>query len=69
MSNWSGSVTSAAVSITETDLAGNSIAAKGIVTDNLVLNINADTSGVLSGSTVNDASSQITILLIMVQHL
>ena len=58
MSNWSGSVTSAAVSITGTDLAGNSIAAKGIVTDNLVLNINADTSGVLSGSTVNDASSQ-----------
>ena len=58
MSNWSGTVSSATVSITGIDLAGNSLTGKGIVTDNLVLNINADTPNVLSGATVNDASSQ-----------
>ena len=58
MSNWSGTASSAIVSITGTDLVGNSLATKGIVTDNLVLNINADTPNVLSGATVNDASSQ-----------
>ena len=58
MSNWSGTVSSATVSITGIDLAGNSLTGKGIVTDNLVLNINADTPNVLSGATVKDASSQ-----------
>ena len=58
MSNWSGTASSATVSITGTDLVGNSLANKGIVTDNLVLNINADTPNVLSGATVNDASSR-----------
>ena len=57
MSNWSGTASSATVSITGTDLVGNSLATIGIVTDNLVLNINADTPNVLSGHS-NDSSSR-----------